>query len=67
MKEISKSYALINGLRKRLIIHNEDMSKIVLAIERLKENKEIKYYSVDLIIFNQIKHKGDITISFYGD
>ena len=35
----ARNWVLINGLRKRLIIHNEDMSKIILAIERLKENK----------------------------
>ena len=67
MKIISKSYAEKNNLKYICSITDNDMSKIILVIERLKENKNIKYYIVEIILFNQLTHKGQIKVSFWGD
>ena len=67
MKQISKEKIKSNNLKMIGSITDNDMSKIILAMERLKEDKRIKYYLVDLILFNQITHKGKIVVSFWGD
>jgi hypothetical protein len=67
MKEISKKYAKDHNLKLIGKIRENDMSKIILKIERLKENKKIKYYCMDMILFDSIKHRGDIEVSFWGD
>ena len=67
MKGISKSYAERNKLSNICSIIENDMSKVILIIERLKENKDIKYYIVEMILFNQLTHKGQIKVSFLGD
>ena len=67
MEIISKSYAEKNNLRHIGSIVDNDMSKIILMLERLKENKDIKYYIVEIILFNQLTHKGQIKVSFWGD
>ena len=67
MEIISKSYAEKNNLRHIGSIVDNDMSKIILMLERLKENKDIKYYIVEIILFNQLTHKGQIKVSFLGD
>jgi len=67
MQEITKEYAELNNLKKLAKARNSDISKLILLVERLKENKKIKYYSMDLIIFDSINHRGEIEISFWGD
>ncbi|MBS3092642.1 hypothetical protein J4466_04445 [Candidatus Pacearchaeota archaeon] len=67
MKQITKSYAQLNNLKKVGKITNNDMSKIILMMERLKENKKINYYIVDMIVFNQETHEGKIEVSFWRD
>ncbi|MBI2629290.1 hypothetical protein HYW74_04350 [Candidatus Pacearchaeota archaeon] len=67
MKQINKSYAEINNLKRIGKITDNDMSKIIIMMERLKENKKINYYIVDMIIFNQETHEGKIEVSFWGD
>lgn len=44
MKEITKKQIIENNLRLIGKMTGKDMSKIILLIERLKENKKIKYY-----------------------
>ena len=67
MINISPHYAKTNNLKKVGRVIEEDMSKVILMIERLKENKKIKYYCVDLILFDEYNHKGNIEISFWSD
>ncbi len=67
MKEISKIYAEKNKLMHICSIIENDMSKVILMIERFKENKDIKYYVVELILFDQLTHKSEIKVSFWGD
>lgn len=67
MKEISKKYAKDNSLKQIGIIKDRDMSKIILKLERLKENKKIKYYCMDFIIFDPAKDVGEIEISLWAD
>jgi len=67
MREITNEYALSKNMKKVWEISVNDMSKVILMIERLKENKRIKYYTVDLILFNQYAHEGVINVSFWGD
>ncbi|HLD98598.1 MAG TPA: hypothetical protein VI815_04695 [Candidatus Nanoarchaeia archaeon] len=66
MKQINQNQAEKNNLKIIKTISVDDMSKAILAIERLKEDKKIKYYSIDSIIFNQITHKGEFNVSFWG-
>jgi len=67
MREISKEYVKLNNLKRLGSLTSNDMSKVILMIERLKENKRIKYYTVDLILFNQYAHEGVINVSFWGE
>ena len=67
MKEATKEYVKSNNLKMLGSLTSNDMSKVILMIERLKENKEIKYYTVDLILFNQNNHNGTIHVSFWGN
>ena len=67
MREITKEYAKEHNLKRLARAENSDMSKLILLMERLKENKQIKYYSMDLIIFNTINQTGNIEISFWAD
>ncbi len=67
MKQIKNSEAKKGKLQLIETISSNDMSKIILAIERLKENEKIKYYSIDMIIFNQETHKGEFKASFWGE
>jgi hypothetical protein len=67
MKQITKAYAKKENLKLIKSISGEDMSKMILLIERLKEERSIKYYSMDLILFDQINHYGEIIVSFWGD
>ncbi|MBS3092978.1 hypothetical protein J4456_00160 [Candidatus Pacearchaeota archaeon] len=65
MKLITHQDAEARGLKKIGSIIEEDMSKVILMIERLKENKKIEYYSADLILFDEVNHVGNIEISFW--
>ena len=67
MKEITKKQAIEKNLKLINKITGKDMSKIILLIERLKENKTIKYYAIDSIIFNENTQDGEIQVSFWGD
>jgi hypothetical protein len=67
MKEITKEYAKSHNLKKIGIVRDDDMSKIILKLERLKENKNIKYYCIDLIVFDSEKHLSDIQASIWKD
>ena len=65
MKKISNEFALANNLVSLGRIVENDMSKALLILERISEKKEIDYYSLDSILFNQSNHKVEITISFW--
>jgi hypothetical protein len=68
MKEISKEYLENHQYLKKIdVIRDSDMSKVILKLERLKENKKIKYYCVDFIVFDPVKHIGEIQISLWDD
>ena len=67
MREITKEYVKEHHLKKVARAENSDMSKLILLMERLKENKQIKYYSMDLIIFDTLNQTGNIEISFWAD
>ena len=67
MKEITKQYAVDNKLKQLGIIKDRDMSKIILKLERLKENKDIKYYCVDFIVYEQAKDEGNKQVSLWGN
>ena len=67
MQEITKEYAKLNNLKKVARVRNNDISKLILLIERLKENRKVSYYSMDFIIFDSINHIGNIEISFWAD
>jgi hypothetical protein len=67
MKEITKKQAAESKLKLIGKISGEDMSKIILAMERLKEKKEIKYYVIESIIYNENNSNGEIHVSFWGD
>ncbi|MGV8152412.1 MAG: hypothetical protein ACP5OG_04980 [Candidatus Nanoarchaeia archaeon] len=67
MKQITEDYALKHNLKKAGKIRNSDMSKIILLMQRLKEDKKIKYYCMDMIIFEPESNKGDIQVSFWKD
>jgi hypothetical protein len=68
MKEISKKYIENHQHLKKIgIIRDSDMSKVILKLERLKENKKIKYYCVEFIVFDAAKHIGEIQISLWDD
>jgi hypothetical protein len=67
MKEITKQYATENNLKQLGIIKDMDMSKIILKLERLKENKDIKYYCVNFIVYEQAKDEGNIEVSLWGN
>ena len=54
MKEITKQYIKEKNLKNLGVIRDTDMSKIILKLERLKENKEIKYYCVEFIVYEQV-------------
>ena len=43
MKQITEAYAKLNNLNIVGSITDTDMSKIILKMERLKEDKRIKY------------------------
>jgi hypothetical protein len=66
MQEISKKYAKDKHLKEMGIIKDTDMSKIILKLERLKENRDIKYYCMEFIIFNPVRDVGEIEVSLWG-
>jgi len=66
MKEITREKAIENNLKLIGNITDIDMSKIILVIERLKENKNIKYYTIESIIYNENTGNGEINVSFWG-
>jgi len=66
MKEITKKQAIERKLRHIASYSEKDMSKIILLIERLKENKDIKYYIIESIIYNENTSDGEMHISFWG-
>lgn len=67
MKEITPRYANSKNLKLIKQVSATDFSKIILMMERLKENQKIGYYSVDMILFNKETHKGEFNFSFWGD
>ncbi|MFA5258790.1 MAG: hypothetical protein WC979_06320 [Candidatus Pacearchaeota archaeon] len=67
MKEITRKQAESRNLKLIGNIALGDMSKAILLIERLKENKKINYYVVELIVFNQNTNEGEIQVSFWGE
>ena len=67
MKEITRQQALEKELKLVGKLSAKDMSKIILLIERLKENKKIKYYIIESIVFNENTHDGEISVSFWGE
>jgi hypothetical protein len=67
MQEITKKQAVEKNYKLIANYAEKDMSKIILLIERLKENKKIKYYIIESIIFNENTHEGEMRVSFWGD
>ncbi len=67
MQLTTKEQVIENNLKLLGRISENDMSKVAIIMERLKENKRIKYYIIDMIIFNQNTHTGIIEVSFWGD
>jgi len=67
MKEITKQQATENNLKLVGTMAGKDMSKIILIIERLKENKKVKYYIIESIVFNENTHDGEIRVSFWSE
>lgn len=65
--EITKLTAIEKNLKKKGVIRDTDMSKIILKLERLKEDKDIKYYCMEYIIYDPLKDKGDMEVSLWGD
>ena len=65
MKEITRKQAIEKNLNLVGSLFERDMSKTILFIERLKENKNIKYYTIESIIFNENTHDGEIKVSFW--
>jgi len=66
MKETTRKQAAENNLKLVGGITANDMSKVILLIERLKENKNIKFYIIESIVFNENTHDGEIQVSFWG-
>jgi hypothetical protein len=67
MRETTRRKAIENNLKLVGGIAAKDMSKVILLIERLKENKNIKYYVIESIVFNENTHDGEIKVSFWGE
>lgn len=67
MIEITLEYAKIHNLKKLGIIQDTDMSKIIIKLERLKENKNIKYYCMDFIVFDPVRQIGNMEVSLWAD
>ena len=67
MRQISKKYAEDHNLTKIGVIQDTDMSKIILKLERLKEDIKIKYYCMEFIIFDPTKDMGEIEVSLWRD
>jgi len=67
MKETTRKQALEKNLKLLGSVTAKDMSKIILLIERMKENKNIKYYIIESIVFNENTHDGEIQVSFWGE
>lgn len=65
MKEISQKQAKEQNLKLVKTISADDMSKVILTIERMKEDNQIKFYTINSIIFNQMNHKGNFNVSFW--
>jgi len=66
MKEINREQATEKNLKLIGKASEKDMSKIILLIERMKEYKNIEYYMIESIIFNENTQDGEIKISFWG-
>ena len=67
MKEISREFAVKNRLREIGRMSNNDMSQVILVMERLKESKKIKYYCMETIVFDKINQQANIHVSFWTD
>ena len=48
-------------------VSDSDFSKIILIMERFQEDPRIKYYVMDLILYNEVNQKGEFVVSFWGD
>ena len=66
MKETTRKQALENNLKLLGSVTAKDMSKVILLIERLKENENIKYYIIESIVYNENTSDGEIQVSFWG-
>lgn len=67
MKEITRKQAEERNLNFIGKFTGKDMSHVILLIEDLKENKKIKYYVMESIVFNENTQEGEIQVSFWGD
>jgi hypothetical protein len=67
MIEITAEYAKAHNLKKLGIIQDTDMSKIIIKLERLRENKSIKYYCMDFIVFDPVRQIGNMEVSLWAD
>jgi hypothetical protein len=67
MREITSNNIKEKNLKLIGRIANSDFSKVILLMERCKENKKIKYYLMDFIFYNEKTQKGYFKVSFWGD
>jgi hypothetical protein len=65
MREITRQNAIESQLKLVGNVSARDMSKIILLIERMKENKNIKYYIIESIVYNENTGNGEIHVSFW--
>ena len=67
MRETTRKQAIENNLKLLGSVTAKDMSKVILLIERLKENKNVRYYIIESIVFNENTSDGEIQVSFWSE
>ncbi|VVB79011.1 Uncharacterised protein [uncultured archaeon] len=67
MREITFNQIREKNLKLVGRISSVDFSKVILMIERAKDNTAIKYYLMDFIFYNQNTQEGYFKVSFWKD
>ena len=67
MIEVTKKEIDEKDLRLVGRVGNSDFSKMILLMERFKENKKIKYYMMDFIFYNEKTQAGEFIVSFWQE
>jgi hypothetical protein len=65
MKEITIKEAKDKNLKLIGNFLGNNLSRTILILERCKENKKIRYYSMNFIALNEETHNGNIFVSFW--